>query len=187
MTWQEAKEIRKGYPRRLTNKHIQEILRKWGVLDDLFRTDRPDMFHFACTPRKDGKMNISELKLWFMFNNEHHKLELKEYNQNNNQLVDEIHGCVIAAWFGHIIDGGEYEPSTQNLRKRTLRHLLKIWWNYSINFYKQIKGVQTVLDIKTKVRSDMIERYPDSKKHFDSKSFENQCWEIIKTFVYENR
>ena len=188
MNWEEVKEIRKNYPRRLTAAHMQEIMEKWGMNDPSFRTDRSDMFYFACTPRKDGKMNLSELKFWFIVNNKFHELKIREYNdvQYSSPGLQKMHGCLFAAYFGHIIDGGEYEKSTQRLRISMLKSLLKIWKKTTIYFDGQLKGVQEVIDIKANVRKNMIERYPDSKKHFDLKSFENQCWEIIKNFVYEN-
>ena len=187
MNWEEAKEIRKTYPRYLTKKHIQEIFKKWGVLDKSFKTERSDMFHFACSPRKDGKMNMSEFKMWYMFNNLIHEHEIKSFNEEEDRpALQHSHGMIISAWLTEIIGDGEYEPITQNFRKRMLRQLLQTWKKVSSYFSAQVKGVQTVLDIKTKVRSDIIERYPNAKKHFNSKSFEHQCWEIVRKFINEN-
>jgi hypothetical protein len=190
MTWEEAKVIRSEYPRRLTNAHIQEILERWGVLGEVTDAEKiPNsyMFQFACTPRKDGNMNITELKLWFMFDNKQHEQEIKEYNSSTYERpgLQKIHGHIIAAWFSHIIDGGEYQPSTQNLRKRMLKQLCQTWKNVSTCFIEQVKGVQSILNIKTQVRADMLVRYPEYKNHDNPDSFENKCWAYIQKFINE--
>jgi len=180
ITWEEAKVIRSTYPRRLTNAHIQEIMDKWGNII----VDRADMFQFSCTPRKDGKMNMTELKLWFIFNNNQHKLEIIEFNtQENNIHLQKMHGSLMAAWLSHIIDEGEYETSTQNLRKRTIKQLLDIWKKNSSYFREQVKGVQQWIDIKATVHEICFNNIPIIKKYDNPISFEAKCWKMIQKFI----
>lgn len=184
--YKQAKEIRKKYPRRLTNTHINAILEEWQN-SNFFKPDPQDyMFSFSCSPRTDGKMNMSELKLWFLTEIRFHIHQLLEYNfEEKSSAIQKMQGCIIMSWCKHIFDGGEDEKKTQNLRIRMLKKLLSAWKETSLWYNEQKKGVQEVIDIHNRVEKEMIERYPKYKKHLDSKSFEHKCYNIVQEFINE--
>jgi hypothetical protein len=190
MKYLEAKEIRKLYPRTLTKNHIQEILVQWHIMDD-FDGHEMCMFQFACSPETDGKMNKSELKLWFLYSIKYYTAELMEYNKSHEDadpaelmVVGQIRGFTIFTWFKEFIGGGT-ENSTQTLRIEMIKLLFKTWKETSNHYTEQREEVQHVIDIKKSVYLNMLERYPNYKFRIKPDSFENRCWNLIEYLIKE--